>query len=510
MDPLSDTSSLLGEQSIISEEEKKEITERIDREFSSNFEIKSDLYSLSSARSKGLLLPLLISIGSVGITVLLLFIISQAQVFQEDRVAAERIQSIEQVEWALLQEYMEESNRELATKNREISTYRNQLKIYDDRLNTLRELIRAKREIEDELADEESRLEAEGLGSANIATRLSKLEDDLVAGLTPGITDNWNLSIEELNNKIDQVLEKRTESEEKLIASIAEKEAIELQNRELREELQRRPEGTALDPEESARIAALEEAETRREQDRLFDNYLNELYQQIYQRLAGESYPQALQLIEDLAKTIDSRLLSEQDADRRTDLNREVENLNFLADYAESAPTVESNVINELLLSLQQLNLEDPETLDAAELAGAEETLRTSLSTVPEISRALEVLLRIQDERLLSRYDSVLADFQRQLSASAVTQPASEGDLLLLGSISDITFNRIAIQPEDGAAVRIGTSFSIYRTDSSGAKTELGRGIITDTTGNTIRGRLESLINTSMIPEVNDSIYIQR
>jgi hypothetical protein len=232
--------------------------------------------------------------------------------------------------------------------------------------------------------------------------------------------------------------------------------------------------------------------------------------------MAGESYPEAIELIEDLRVSIYSRLFSEQDGDRRTDLNREVENLKFLAEYAKSAPTVENDTINELLVSLRQLNLEDPETLGTAELAGAEETLRTSLSTVPEISRALDVLLQIQEERLLVRYDSTLADFQRQLSASAAAQPVEPADsgaaddLIFVGSISNVTFNRISILPEDGTAVQIGRSFVIYRTDSAGGRRELGRGIITDTAGDMIKGRLETIINTSLIPKVDDLVYVQR
>ena len=85
MDPTSPISELLYEQNIISDEEKAEILKKIDKDFSDNFETTARVHSLTAARPRGLLLPLLISIGSVVLTLLVVFIFSRSTISNTNR-----------------------------------------------------------------------------------------------------------------------------------------------------------------------------------------------------------------------------------------------------------------------------------------------------------------------------------------------------------------------------------------------------------------------------------------
>lgn len=61
---------------------------------------------------------------------------------------------------------------------------------------------------------ERAKLRTEGIADEEIASIITALEENLISELAPGMITFYNLSIDDLNKKIEQVLNDKTKSEE--------------------------------------------------------------------------------------------------------------------------------------------------------------------------------------------------------------------------------------------------------------------------------------------------------
>ncbi len=216
MDQLIEPSDLLSESDIISEEEKQEILAEIDKGFLSRSHKNSELRQIS-AKSNGLSFPFTIATLAIISTFLILLFSSNLIVQNNETLSFNKFTNISGSEWEILKIFMKESTEKLDNKNSEISGYKDEIVTYDRKLTTLRELLHVKKNTETRLAAERVKLKTEGITDEEIASKITVLEEKLISDLAPDMNTFYNLSIDDLNKQIEQVLDDKTKSEEKLI-----------------------------------------------------------------------------------------------------------------------------------------------------------------------------------------------------------------------------------------------------------------------------------------------------
>lgn len=225
MELSNDTSDVLLENDIISPEEKEQIISRIENDLAYHYNNPQDLDHFS-AGSSGLLNSILtvLALMIVGISLIYLFNIFLVNPDRDlnREVATERFES----EWEILKKYIGASEKELQTKNREIQGYKLEISNYDKKLMTLKNLLKAKEQIEERLSNERNRLLTDGIADEEINSVISELEKTLIQKLSPELNAFYDSSIEEINEEINLLLSEKTKSEEKLRQSEEERDEL--------------------------------------------------------------------------------------------------------------------------------------------------------------------------------------------------------------------------------------------------------------------------------------------
>ena len=472
MDQLKEPSDLLLESDIISKDEKQEILDKINEGFLSRHEDMYDLGQLS-AKSSGLTLPFSIAAISMICTLLILLFSRNLIVQNNEAFSINEFTNISGSEWEILKIYMEESTIKLESKNSEIGEYKEEIVSYDRRLTTLRELLNVKKDTETRLAAEREKLKIEGIAEEEIASKITELEETIVSELAPGMITFYNLSIDDLNKQIEEVLNDKTESEAKLKTSIVEREVLVTENEKIQEEVKVKEAAIPLVPEVIATMNKMNEIVDQYEYENVVRNQISDLYLKIFQDLDDNEYTAALERIEEL------------------------ENL-----LANSSSTGEYKAIDQLLIQIKIVDI----------LKGYVNKSRIKADAVLFEKSEYEKITNKQEVLTANGSQDNSYQNDQSLETDTVSQPVYDenndpGELLLYGVISLIQFDRIIIESISGFSVQPGIEFYIINRKDQAEK--LGVGIITDVSEGAISGRLELLLISSSQPQADDLIYIK-
>ena len=300
MNDYKEPSDLLLESDIISEEEKQKIIADIDRGFFSSSQKSSSLDQIS-AKSNGLFIPFLILSLSITITILILLGFYNYIQNKNDTTPLILASDTSGAEWEMLSTFMLESTKKLEKKDLEIDIYKGEIVSYDIKLSTLRKLLTVKKDTEVRLASERLKLRTEGIAEAEIDSKINLMEENLISELAPDMISFYNLSIDDLNNQIEQVLDDKTKSEELLEVSIVEREVLVVRNEEISDEVKKIKEDDLSQlPEVIEIMKRMNEITEQFDYEQKIRNDISGLYLKIFQNLELDDYETALESVDDL------------------------------------------------------------------------------------------------------------------------------------------------------------------------------------------------------------------
>jgi hypothetical protein len=456
MDETFNVGGLLQETELISETERDEILEEIDEEFRS-FLHHPDSESDFTFKSRGLLIPLIIGLAAIiAASVIIGFSVRKFS-RESDSIPFIQEESGFSTQWQILSLYLEESDKVLKEKDAEIEYYREEIRNYDERINTLRELLRLKDETQNWLFIERQRLSNEGLDENQISERLSTMESEATAGLSPEILEIYDLSIEEINIQIDRILNDRKSSEERLNESIAERELVAKEAAAVEEEIRIRESESFVSNEVLQTIDRLNSIITGYEQLGSSRSAIKANYSKILGLIDDGEYESALAEVGNLERVI------------QDEVNQQNPELQFDLSLENQAAAVVKEYVRFLMLSEMKIVSENDAT---GELTQSEEGRRPTVD---------------------------------ELDVKAV-EPVP----VLIGIITTADFNRIRIRPAESVTVEIGEVFQIFRDVDDGESLDIGSGVITLVSTDEISGKLQSLAALSNKPESGDEVYISR
>lgn len=483
MDQIIETSELLMEVDILSKKEKDEIIKNIDNDL---FYYYQNFFDLNKFRagSSGLLTPILIVVSVILITGFVIFISNNTFLeFQNDSLAY-KPSNLPETEWGILTLFIEETSSKLEIKEQEIRGYQLEISDYDRRLQQLRELIVAKEEVETRLSIEREILKNNGLSDAAIATRIDRLEDSLISDLSPELVAFYDSSIDELNEKIEQLLKDKSVSEEGLEQSLSEKAILETEYNILQEE---EDQNINTDSELLVIIEKMNkfsDMTIKYEKERLFEKEVNNAYIEILENLNENNSLEAKEKLTDLQELI----LEKSDPDK-------VQTINILQDYinhnrlslqvADREVSEYNDLVFELDLMTEKILLEDGKTNFVSDGGNID----SFISDIPAVAEALSIMNR------------------KKSAESPPIDNLTQG-AVLVGAISYINFDTVVIKSAPGADIPIGESFSIYRKNDTTRESVLGLGKITNFSDDLIFGKIESIKNLENRLEPGDLIYL--
>lgn len=477
MNQFEEPNELLLETDIISSEEKKEILDRINDSFIIRHEYMSALGQLS-AKSSGFALPFLISITAIICTILILLFSGIFINQNNESYYPKGFSNISGSEWEVLKVYMEETTKKLENKDFEINRYKDEIVTYDLKITTLKELLRSKTETEKRLEAERGKLLTEGIAEEDIASKITTLEEDLKSELTPAMITFYNLSIDDINRQIDRVLEDKTESEKKLKVSLDEYEILVTEKEQLKKDIQQKSDKISQVSEAIEAMKIMSEVTIQYEKENTFRAEINELYNEIFTSINKEEYNSALGKIKNLQIKIEESV--HDDNINMTQLSFYVSFVNVLDDYVKKIMTSKEG-----------------DSVEASEIDKQNSVVSSS---------SLEEENEPESNDGISLVDN---EPEEDLTQTIIEEINSSEELILLGEISLMQFDRISIELLSETDVKAGTEFYIFKSDDQNTERVLGSGVVTEVLENTASGKLESLFILSSKPEADDLIYIK-
>jgi len=468
MNEYREPAELLSESDIISEEEKLKIIDEIDKSFLSKSENESSLSQIA-AKSNGLVLPIAVATIAIISTIAVLVIFNTFLWKNNKNSAVSVVAKTSNSEWELLKTYMQESTKKLDKKNSEIKRYKVEIVDYDRRLSTLRKLIDIKREIEQKLVIERRKLQTEGISGEKIASKITVLEKKLISNLSPGMIAFYNLGVDDLNMQIDQILSKKTISEQKLESSLTEQKVLIDEKQKIQNEINVKKTDSPLPPAIIDTMTTMKDKIAHYKDESIIQNQVINSYNRIFQNLGNSKYNKALKEVEVLKNILQNNTLLAK---------------NTLAEQLPvQSKTLDAfkNYINKNILM--------------AELS------KSNRLQYEEINKKMASLVTKDKQKSNQNIESPLP--------TIIQNADNPGELILLGVVSLIQFDRINIETVSGIDVENGTEFYVFKRGPQKNAIELGRGAITDVSAGLISGQLDWVQTPSRHVEVDDFIYIK-
>jgi len=485
--------SLIPDEDLISDVEKSEILADIDEEFLNNLDHSRNVKQLS-AHSSGMLLPAFITILSIIITFIIILFSSRAFAQINESSLFTVSTNVSGSEWEILKFYMKESTRKLENKNTEINKYKGEIIDYDQKLTTLRELLNIKKETEIRLEEERDKLKLEGLTENDINSKISALEENLFSELAPGMDEFYSLGIDGLNKQIDQILDKKADSEEKLEFSLNEREILITEKKELEEDIKVKESEISQDPEVIKAMNNMSDIADQYNSDNLVGDRITVLYNEIFKSMDNNEYNKAQEKTDELQNLLSNNQLPTQIKIADT-LKKYIDQV--LVPVELSLPEKSENdlVIEEIAKITDKVTNGEKGDISIPD----ESELRSVISSIPAISKAFSLLTKTNEQE-----SPELNDTNGQTVAGQ--EEEDPGELMLLGVISYIQFDHIVIESISGFSVIPGKEFYIFNRKDQAVK--LGVGIITEVSEGNISGLLVSSSHPSELPEADDLVFI--
>lgn len=343
MNELPDVEDLLLEQRLISEEERAVIFREIDDEFRS-FLHHEELETENSARSRGIVVPLIIGIA-VLLSALGVIGIFQTTFYRQSPANSPAVVDTGySSQWQILNLYLEESEKVLQEKDAEIEYYRKEIRAYDRRIDSLRELIKLKDEIQNRMLDERRSLLDQGFDEQQINERLSTMEREVIAGLSPEVVKFYDLSIEEINAQIDRLLNQRESNELKLRTSLEERTLLADETSAIEEDIRTRQSETYVSDELRRTIDKLNTTISDYEQLEDSRSVFEAEYSEILSLIGNDEFESAMVEADNLEQLIRDQS-ENQNPELKYNLNMENQVVRLIRDYLEIRMATEASRI---------------------------------------------------------------------------------------------------------------------------------------------------------------------
>jgi len=298
------------------EEERQEITSQIDQIARSSSMGRANVFEQLKPEKKGTVFPLVVN--------LLALVIIAAGVYLSYYYFNQRLEqlnveanAIQSAEGQILEEVKRDAERKIQEKESEISKIREDLALIEEQRRSLQDnmqqQISAKeqelqRELETILQAERSRLQASGISQQELDTRLEQFRTEQEQQFRNSLTRFREQSMEQLQEKEEELIEAKATAEKILQDANREKEELLAQSQEREAELRRQfeAEKERLAQESSESRTELRRLEDARQNEQLFRDQINGLYIDIQSAIDSESPEQARGKINELRTLLQS------------------------------------------------------------------------------------------------------------------------------------------------------------------------------------------------------------
>ncbi|HOJ98576.1 MAG TPA: hypothetical protein PLW34_03340 [Termitinemataceae bacterium] len=375
-------------------------------------------------QKRGFLFPLIINIFLLGGTILLLWTLSRF-FSQEDIQQTTYRAQIYTAEGKLIQQIKQEAEQKLLQKAQEIAQIQNQLSrleeenrkmmaSFDERLKAKEEEIRKK--IQEEVAAERIRLEAQGLAEAIIAERLKKFEAERQAYYAKQLEQfkqqlarekaeaeatynqlrtEYLRNIQTLQAERQRIQQESAQREQKLRANLEEK------NRELAAITAQITIGEARFEQARAELARLSEQQRLRSS---VEAQISGFYQTIQRNYQQGRYEEALSQISRCIAYLNNNetILNLPEFQRRREMDLfAMETIgNFIRIQIEKTSNIQTDLLKQVeLLSLAQKAVAQArQALDRGAPQEARQAYLQALNTLPELLESHQYILSQQQQ----------------------------------------------------------------------------------------------------------------
>ncbi len=415
----------------IPEEDQKEILTKIEQIAQQNrLTISPDVLAVKAPK-RGYFFPFLVNLGAL-IILTVGFLILSAFFKQSESELRGEMGALKSAEAKLIQEIKKETEEQLKRKEQEINSIQSRLKEIDKERNELANNMNAKikqreeelrKALENELAEERKRLNAQGLSAAAIEERLKKLEQEKNAQFTAQL-EAYRKQAEAERAKMEADLSKLQNDFQRNLATLsAERERIleESRKREATLQAQLEERTKALEQEKARSKTELSRAEAeikslqeQREKLQLVEGQIMGYFTSIRGAIGEGNLERARELLGNLRT-----YLNDESIQRLTGIQqrREIDLLTVEALSVLIEGTLrkqrETTAISEVLKAgalvedIRALVSQARQAITAGNPEAAEQAYTQALGKVPEVLTAHQYFLTKQKQEEAARKQAV-------------------------------------------------------------------------------------------------------
>ncbi|QEN06638.1 hypothetical protein EXM22_01020 [Oceanispirochaeta crateris] len=497
----------------ISEEDKETILIGIERKFS-NFFFSTPHEIEYKSHSKGLILPATVIMIAILLSLIGIFIFGNVinKTYTVEEILSSSVSS--DSEWAILKAFQDEASLKIRSKEKEITVYKERIAEYDQRLNSLRDLIELKKQAEKQFSEERTKLSLAGLTREAIDSRMISMENDLLLNLTNEMVEFYSLSLDDLNLKIDEILNERNETEEVLEAAVSEKELLVEEQQNLQGSIESLESPASMITEQENPI--INDSELKTKQSEIFMDIVQRKFLEIFQDIQNENPQEGLAKLTEIEK-----FMKDQNETDRLVPPKTFEFYQNLIPLLQENMGVKITSQNEnskrtdrysaLMTELGRLSRALTNEYASGEYRSKESELRQKIDSIPELSNAFYILQKIDSDNIRNQESPSLStesEVDSTLEAQSVNKKNEEPDIIT-GMITKAQFNKITIQYDDESELKIGAEFTVVKDRNKNEELVLASGIITSFEEGFVLGELEILYDFSVKPEAGDQVVFQ-
>lgn len=420
--PQAESFELSGLQGI-SEEDKEDIIQQIDRVVEENkIPVTEDLFTLAPEKH-GFVLPLFINLFAL--------LLIAGGIFGAMRYFDQKQQNLNletqaylSAEGKLIEELQKESRQKLQAKEEEISSIQQELSLLERQRQELQESMESRiqnREeelrlaLQDELEAERQRLQEQGISQADIESRLEDLEEQRQLEYEAELNQFKSEARAAIQEKEEELVKAKQLTEEILTKAKKEKEEIiatrEKQEAELKAQFEE--EKAALESRSTEAEARLKELAAQREQEQLVNDQILGAYNAVITKIEKGDTPGALQEIQDLKAIFqDKAVLKLPAIAKRKDIELFlIENLeDTLQETPSEAESTPSSIVDaaNMLLGARELITRADQEREGGNLEDAARLYQKALAGIPSVSQAYSSLSALENQERKEEMESII------------------------------------------------------------------------------------------------------
>lgn len=401
----------------ISMEERRQITDQIDRLMADNrIEVSPETLSYVSKRN-GALLPLFSNIAILSVAIIALLVMSHFLNRQERSIATSGT-AILTAESKLIAALKQEADQQLQQRDRTIVDAQNRLTAITREKEQLRgqadSIIRAREEeLKDEfdrnLAAERDRLEKQGIAAASVEQKLKTFQETERQQLEQQLASSRQQAEADLAAKQQAMISLETQYQRDLEAARQERIQLQDESRQKEADLQKQYEEKAQAAEgEGARVGAeLARLRAQQDQEKLVLDQLTAGYARINESLQASQYDQALTGLASLRKLLDDASVSALPSVQR---RRAVEvfligSLEELVKARQAGTSTDTGSIvqsSSLIDEISDMVRHGDELAHSGDMQGARRTYVAAMGKVPPLAAAFGKIQDLQNNEVSS------------------------------------------------------------------------------------------------------------